>query len=336
MARRVRPRIEQLEHRAGVVREPADDGEVHLDELAEAHRIERVHHATERLARLRPAWHPRQRLADGGHATPARRLEDPVHRRAREASAHQLLGQRGTIDPLDLVHRLERRRQLALDHAGAEQERPKHAPVGEPHPHVPRSEAERAHDVDRQRDDLRVAERTRLADQVAVELEVLSKPPPLLPLVAEQLGNGEPADRLLEPVGPGGHHAGEGGRHFRAQRHLAPALVDEIVQLAHDLVAALGRVQLQRLERRAVVLLEPVPRGHRPPGTEDVRAQRKIGGVELPKARQGLGLHGENIVAPEEPTPPPSRARSSHRRRCGTSRSRGRSRPPAAPGRAPR
>ncbi len=48
-----------------------------------------------------------------------------------------------------------------------------------------------------QRDDLGVAQRTRLADQVAVELEVLPQPAPLLPFVAEELGDREPADRLL-------------------------------------------------------------------------------------------------------------------------------------------
>ena len=156
-------------------------------------------------------------------------------------------------------------------------------------------EPEGAHDVDRQRDDLGVGQRPRLADQVAVELEVLSKPPPLLPLVAEQLGDGEPADRLPEPVGPGRHHPRQGRRHLRAQRDLASALVGEVVELPHDLVAALRRVQLQRLERRAVVLLEPVAGRNRPPGPEDVGPEGEIGGIEIAKARQGLGLHGENI-----------------------------------------
>ena len=46
------------------------------------------------------------------------------------------------------------------------------------------------------------AQRARLADQVAVELEVLAQPAALLPLVAEQLRNREPANRLPEPVRP--------------------------------------------------------------------------------------------------------------------------------------
>ena len=60
-----------------------------------------------------------------------------------------------------------------------------------------------------------------LADEVAVELEVLAQPPPLLPLVAKELRDGEPADRLPEPVRARRHHARERRRHLRPQRDLA-------------------------------------------------------------------------------------------------------------------
>src|SRR5690606_28774860 len=73
-------------------------------------------------------------------------------------------------------------------------------------------------------------------------------------------------------------------------------LVGELVELAHDLGPALCRVQLERLERRAVVLLEPIARRHLPPDAEDVVSQGQFFGIEVAKARQGLGLHGGNLI----------------------------------------
>ena len=49
---------------------------------------------------------------------------------------------------------------------------------------------------------------------------MLPQPAALLPLVAEQLRNREPADRLPEPVGARRHHARQRRRHLRPQRHL--------------------------------------------------------------------------------------------------------------------
>ena len=183
-------------------------------------------------------------------------------------------------------------RPLNADRFEQRREQP---PVGESDPQVLRTKPESAHDIHRKRDDLRVAERTRLADQITIELEVLSKPPPLLPLVAEELRDREPADGLLELAGLRGHHARQGRRHLRPERHLTIPFVDEVVQLTDDLVPALGRVELQRLQRRPVVLLEPVPGRYRTPGPEDVGAQGEISGVKVAKARQGLGFHGGNI-----------------------------------------
>src|SRR2546430_17476046 len=84
----------------------------------------------------------------------------------------------------------------------------------------------------------------------------------------------EPADRLLERLRPRAHHAGQGRRHLGPQRHLALSLVLERIQLLHDLLAALPRVELERLERRPVVFLEAMTPRHVAPGGEDVVAER--------------------------------------------------------------
>ncbi len=107
---------------------------------------------------------------------------------------------------------------------------------------------------------------------------MLPQPPPLLPLVAKELGDGEPPDRLLEPVRPRRDHPRQRRCHLGPQRHLALALVHEVVELPDDLLAALRGVQLERLERWAVVLLEPVARRDAPPGPKDVSRRAKSAG----------------------------------------------------------
>src|SRR5437879_13021686 len=97
---------------------------------------------------------------------------------------------------------------------------------------------------------------------------MLPQPAALLPLVAEQLGNREPSDRLLQGLGPGAHHAGERRGHLGAECDLAPPFVLEGVQLLHDLLATLPGVELQRLERRAVAFLEAVAARHDAPRGE--------------------------------------------------------------------
>src|SRR5207245_422549 len=181
-------------------------------------------------------------------------------------------------NPLALVDRLERRAELPLAQAAPEQQGAQHAAIGHPDLHVARPQPEGAPDVDRGRAQLRVGQRARLPDDVHVELKVLPQPSPLLPLVAEQLRDREPADRLLERLGVRPHHAGEGGRHLGAQRDLAPALVVECVQLLHDLFTALVRIQLQRLERRAVVFLKSVAPRDLAPGGEDVVTESQFVG----------------------------------------------------------
>jgi len=167
---------------------------------------------------------------------------------------------------------------------GLLQEGREHSAVGEPNPHVGGSQAEGPHDIDRQRDDLGVAERTRFADQVAVELKVLAQPAALLALIPEELRNREPADRLLEPVGALRHHTRQRGGHLRPQRDGPPPLVRKGVELPDDLRAALVRVQLQGLQRRAVVFLEGVAPGHPAHRLEDVGPEGELLGEKVPEA----------------------------------------------------
>src|SRR6266566_1183591 len=134
-----------------------------------------------------------------------------------------------------------------------------------------------------------------LADDVHVELEVLPQASSLLPLVAKQLRDREPADRLFQGLGPRAHDARERRGHLGAQRDLAATLVLEGVQLLHDLRTALLGIELQRLERRAVVLLEAVAPRHLAPGGENRVPESKVFRVKVAKAREGLSLHRNNL-----------------------------------------
>ncbi len=134
--------------------------------------------------------------------------------------------------------------------------------------HIARRQPELLHDLDRDREQLGVGGHVRLADDVHVQLEVLAQTAALLPLVAEQLRDREPAHRLPQRVRPLGDHARERRRHLGPQRDLAVALVREVVQLPRDLVAALLRVEIERLQRRPVVLHEREPPRDLTPGRE--------------------------------------------------------------------
>jgi hypothetical protein len=122
------------------------------------------------------------------------------------------------------------------------QDRGEHPPIRKPHPDIARTQAKGTHHIDGKRDHLGIGERTRFTDQIAVELEVLSKPPPLLPLIAEQLGDREPADGFFQLTGAGRHHAGKRRGHLRPQCNVPVPFVLEIIQLSDDLLATLDRV----------------------------------------------------------------------------------------------
>src|SRR2546422_1455929 len=198
-------------------------------------------------------------------------------------------------DALALVDHFERRRQLHLRKAATQQQGPEDAPVRHPDLDISRPEPERPHDVDRRGDQLGVGRGAGLADDVHVELEVLPQASSLLPLVAKQLREREPADRLFQGLGPRAHHARERRGHLGAQRHLAATLVLECVQLLHDLRTALLGIELQRLERRPVVLLEAVAARHLAPGGEDRVPESEVFRVKVAKATEGLSLHRNNL-----------------------------------------
>ena len=71
---------------------------------------------------------------------------------------------------------------------------------------------------------------------------------------------------------PGRDHPGDGRGHFRAQGDIAFALVDEIIELPDNLLAALGRVKIQRLQRRSVVKAKGIPTGNLVPALKNVFA----------------------------------------------------------------
>src|SRR5690606_27488754 len=144
---------------------------------------------------------------------------------------------------------------------------------------------------------------------------------------------------------------GQGRRHLRPERDRAPALVLEVVELANDLLAALLDVELERLERRSVILLKTVATCRFPPRAHDVRANREILGIEIPKAWQTReGRHARESRRPvrerasarprqERRSPPspraPARGDSSRRPRYGRSQSQGSPRRYPRPGRNP-
>src|SRR5205823_12293175 len=103
-------------------------------------------------------------------------------------------------------------------------------------------------------------------------------------LVAEELRDGEPADRFAKRVGARSHHAREGGSHLGTQRDVPVSLVAKGVKLPDDLGAALARVQVERLERRPVILDEAEAPGNLSPGFENVRPCGELLRVEVPEA----------------------------------------------------
>ena len=102
---------------------------------------------------------------------------------------------------------------------------------------------------------------------------MLPQPAFLLLLVAEQLRDGEPLDRLLVIAVMRRDHPRQRRRHLRPQRNFAIALVREIEKLAHDLIPALGGIEFQRFQRRTVIFAEAVAPRHRAPRFKNVLAR---------------------------------------------------------------
>lgn len=99
-------------------------------------------------------------------------------------------------------------------------------------------QAEGAQGVNEQGQKFGVSRGTRFADEVGVELKVFAQAAFLLAFITEKLRDGEPLDRLLVMAFVGGGHAGQGRRHFRAERDGAFALVNKAIKLADDFLAA--------------------------------------------------------------------------------------------------
>src|SRR5947207_1443244 len=166
--------------------------------------------------------------------------------------------------------------------------------AAEAHDEIVGGQLQRAERIDQQRDQFRVGSRIGLAEDVGIQLEVFAQPAFLLALVAEELRNGEPFDRLFVVARVRSDHAGECRRHFRPQRHGAVAFVGEVVELADDFVAALGGVKLERFERRAVVFAEAIAASDLAPGFKNVIAHvgapdilvRERFGIKVAKTRQ--------------------------------------------------
>ncbi len=143
--------------------------------------------------------------------------------------------------------------------------------------------AQVAESVDGHGQHLGIGSDSRLPDDVDVPLEVLPEAAPLLALVSEELGKGEPANGLGKGPAPVAENASQGRCHLRPERHLSPTLVLEVIQLPDDLLAALLGVELQRFQGRAIVLLKAVAPGDPAPAFEHMGSDRQILGREVPE-----------------------------------------------------
>ena len=113
---------------------------------------------------------------------------------------------------------------------------------------------------------------------------MLAQAAALLLLVAEQLRDGEPLDRLLVVAMMRPDHAGQRGRHLGPQRHRAVALVHEVEKLTDDFIAGFLRVKFERFQRRAVVLAKPIAPRHVAPLIKDIAANGECFGIKVAKA----------------------------------------------------
>ncbi len=182
------------------------------------------------------------------------------------------------------VDRGEHGGQLRFFYSNLRKNRGEKLPVRHSSANIARGESDCAHHVDRNREELRIRRDRRFAEDVDVELKVLAQPSLLLPLVAEQLGNGEPPNGLPHGVRFRGDHAREGGRHLGTKRHFAAALVGEGVQLADDLIAALFCVELERLQGRTIVFDEPVSPRDVAPDRHEIVTGGELLGVKVSKS----------------------------------------------------
>ena len=283
--------VEELEDDACVVGEPPHHREVEAKVATESHGLQDLpvlcqglHGGQHRVARPEPVAQafPRAIGHQIGERT-GRRVPDP--QRLQPGARLRRPGAARFVD-----HR-EACRSAALRHPELVEDGVHQTPVVHPRDKVLFPQPQRPHPVDRDRRDLGVRTDPRLAHDVGVELEVLPQPAPLAALVAEELRDREPANRLGHPPAALRQDPRERRGHLGAQRDLAPTLVREGVELLDDLGAALLDVQPEWLQRWPVVLHESVPSADAAPGVENAGAESEIRGYEIPKTgelREGL------------------------------------------------
>ena len=269
--------VERFKHHASVIGEAANDLIIHFDVIPQAARGEVVEDA--------PEFHGRfARLDEGGDFVEI------------ETQLGELFAAHGGIFALEFVDDLVKGVGFAGVRAALIEIILPGVAAAQADDKIIGGQPKGTQHVDEQGDQLGVGRRVRLAENVGVELEVLAQTPLLLPLIAEQLGDGEPLDGLFVVALMRGDHARQGGRHFRAQRDFAAAFVGEIVQLPDDFVAAFEGVELQRLQRGAVVFAEAVAARHGAPFSKNVLAgiraphigERQRLGIKVPESRQTI------------------------------------------------
>ena len=160
--------------------------------------------------------------------------------------------------------------------------------VRNPDHEVPGHEAEGEHRFDGQRDQFRIGGRAGFAEDVDVELIELAAPALLRFFVAEALADFEPLERLGEMALVFGGEAGQRGGHFRAQRHVAPALVLEPEELRGEFATGFFQVEPGVLKDRRLIFRIAASPGDRAPGCEQIIADRAFTGNEIAESGKRL------------------------------------------------
>ena len=116
----------------------------------------------------------------------------------------------------------------------------------------------------------------RLADNVAIDLEMFAQPAALLLLVSEKLSDREPIQWFLEFAFMRRNHPSKRGREFGAQRDFAFAFVFEIEKLLDNFRAAFLLVQLGHLCEAGLPFDKAVAASDLAPARENVIASGAV------------------------------------------------------------
>ena len=244
-----------------VIGEAADDGEVALHEFIEAAMTQAGFDGVE--ARARGA------LVENG--------EDFIGERAEFLGGFLARLALAFVDGLDEGVALLLGHRLRVHEIGPE------LAVAQAHDEIAFTQAKGAQDIDEEGDQLDVGLEAGLADDVAVELVVFAAAAFLRTLVAIDLRDGEPLERFLEILMPGGDEARQGRRHLGTQRDVAITLVFEMIKLRDYLISGLLCEKIERFQGRAVVLDETIAPGHLAPLGKDGVARGAVVRVEITK-----------------------------------------------------